>query len=344
MQHKYTPARRATVAEIAKLAGVGTATVDRVLNDRGRVRDSTRQRVEQAKAAIEHGAAPQGSRRPWRFKVLLPDFAGASTNLLAKCFQEFGAHGNATIECVFTRKMEPALLARKLNACAGHGLDAVAFQALEDPRVHGAVDYLHSLNIPTLALLSGIANRNLLGTVGMDNRAAGRTAGYMMGRLTRQRGSVAIVTGGQLYRIHEDREMGFRAALRFGFGHIGNAIVLAGHDEADTNHKVVADALRNHPDLVGIYNVGGGSEGIARAMREVGVSDEIVFIGHNLTERTQGYLLDGTMDIVLHLDMRAVADHAVETLIAHLERKPFTPRIFPTSVVTRENIIGISVA
>jgi len=344
MRHEIVPVRRATVAEIARLARVGTATVDRVLNDRGGVRDSTRQRVEQAKAAIEHGAAPQGRKRPWRFKILLPDFAGASTDLLAQCFQEFGTRGNATIECVFTRKMEPALLARKLNACAGHGLDAVAFQALDDPRVHDAVDYLHSLNIPTLALLSGIANPHLLGTVGMDNRAAGRTAGYMMGRLTRQRGSVAIVTGGQLYRIHEEREMGFRAALRTGFGHIVNAVVLVGRDEADANHEVVTDALRNHPDLVGIYNVGGGSEGIARAMREAGVSDEIIFIGHNLTERTRSYLLDGTMDIVLHLNMRDVADHAVETLIAHLERKPFAPRIFPTSVVTRENIMGMSVA
>ncbi len=336
--------RRATVAEIARRAGVGTATVDRVLNGRQGVREETRQRVQQAKAAIEHGSPSGPGRKPWRLKVLLPELAGASTEYLGQCFQEFGALGHATIECVYTKKMEPALLARKLRACAGHGLDAVAFQALEDPRVHNAVEYLHSLDIPTLGLLSGLANRHLIGTAGVDNRAAGRTAGFLMGRLAQQPGSVAIVTGGQLYRIHEDREMGFRAALRNDFPKISDVIVLNGHDDASRIHRVVRAALDSHPELVGIYNVGGGNEGVARTLRENGVADELVFIGHNLTERTQAYLLDGTMDIVLHLSMRDVAASATDAMIAHLENRQTTLRPLPISVVTRENVVGMTLS
>lgn len=339
-----TPPRRAAIAEIAKLAGVGTATVDRVLNNRGGVRETTRQRVVQARTAIEMGTVPEGRKRPWRLKVILPGFAGASTEYLARCFQDIGSRGNATIECTFTRKMEPALLARKLNACSGQGLDAVAFQPLDDPRVQDAVNNLHNLKIPTLALLSGLANRNLIGLIGMDNHAAGRTAGYLMGRLTRQRGTIAVVTGGRLYRVHEDRERGFRAAAAQGFPHIEDTIVLNGRDESETNYLAVRDALRRHPELVGIYNVGGASEGIARAMTEADVKDEIIFIGHNLSERTKRYLLNGTMDVVLHLNMHDVAANAVESLIAHLENRPHAPRVLPTSVVTRENIVGMSVA
>ena len=338
------PQRRATIAEIAKLAGVGTATVDRVLNNRGGVRESTRQRVEQARTAIEMGTVPEGRNRPWRLKVILPGFAGASTEYLARCFQEIGSRGNATIECTFTSKMEPALLARKLNACGGQGLDAVAFQPLDDPRVQDAVDNLHNLRIPTLALLSGFANRNLIGLIGMDNHAAGRTAGYLMGRLTRQRGTIAVVTGGRLYRLHEDRARGFRAAVTQGFPHIDNTVFLDGRDESENNYEAVRNALQDHPELVGIYNVGGASEGIARAMVEADVKDEIIFIGHNLSERTRRYLLNGTMDVVLHLNMHDVAANAVECLIARLENRPHTPRVLPTSVVTRENITGMSVA
>jgi len=333
--------QRATVAEIAKRAGVGTATVDRVLNARHGVREETRQRVMQAKAAIEQGIPAGPSQKPWRLKVLLPDLAGASTEYLGQCFQEFGALRNATIECVYTKKLEPALLARKLRACAGQGLDAVAFQALEDPRVHNAVDYLHDLNVPTLGLLSGLANRHLIGTAGVDNRAAGRTAGFLMGRLTQQPGSVIIVTGGQLYRVHEDREMGFRAALRSGFPQISDAIVINGHDEETEIYTAVREAIDRHSDLVGIYNVGGGSKGVARAMTEVGVADELVFIGHNLTERTQSYLLGGIMDIVLHLNMRDVAASATDAMIAHLEKRQPSLRPLPISVVTRENIVGM---
>ncbi|WP_068109016.1 LacI family DNA-binding transcriptional regulator [Tropicimonas marinistellae] len=334
--------RRATIAEIARLAGVGTATVDRVLHNRGTVRETTRQRVEQARAAIESGAPMSPRARPWRLKVLLPELAGASTDYLGRCLQACGAKGNATVECVFARRLEPAALARKLRACAGQGIDAVAFQALEDPRVHDAVDFLHDVRIPALALLSGLANPNIIGTVGIDNRAAGRTAGHLMGRLTRQAGQVVIVTAGSLYRLHEDREMGFRAALRTGFPHITETIVLNGEDDGNRNFTVMREALTKFPDLVGVYNVGGGHEGIVNAMQEAGVVGELVHIGHNLSQETRSFLIDGSMDIVLHLDMSTVAELAVEAMVAQLEQRQVSTGFLPTGIVTRENTFGFA--
>jgi len=247
--------RRAKIVEIARLAGVGTSTVDRVLNDRPHVSAATRQRVEQAKTAIELGAQPVARSRPWRLKVLLPDEAGPSTEYLAACFQDVGSKGNATIECVFTKKMEPAVLSRRLRACAGQGIDAVAFQALEDPRVSDAVEDLAAIGIPCLALLS---------------------------------------------RLHSSSLVGF----------------------------------------VGIYNVGGGNEGAVRALRDAGTAGKIILIGHNLTPKTQGYLLDGAMDVVLHQNMRRAAGQAVDALIAHLEHRDFQPGILPIEIITCENLQG----
>ena len=51
--------------------------------------------------------------------------------------------GRATIECVFSTKLEPAVLARRLRACAGQGIDAVGFQALDDPRVRSIVERMN---------------------------------------------------------------------------------------------------------------------------------------------------------------------------------------------------------
>ena len=336
--------KKATISAISKLAGVGTATVDRVLNNRSHVGESTRQRVIQAKRAIEAGISLGSRPRPWRLKVFLPGEAGPSTDLLAECLQDYGARGNASVECVFTKKLEPALLARKLHACAGQGVDAVAFQALEDPRVHSAVEGLAKLNIPTLTIMSGLEHPAPIGFIGINNRAAGRTAGYLMGRLTRQAGSVLVVTGGELYRVHEDREIGFRACLRQDFSHIREAIALNGHDDSEGNYQGVQQAFSQRDDIVGIYNVGGGHQGVVRALRDLGVANEVVFIGHNLTSRTKSYLLDGTMDIVIHLNVRIVAEQTVEALISHLENRPFKPSPILTGVITRENIIGATFA
>ncbi len=334
--------RRARVNEIAGLAGVGTATVDRVLNGRPNVSAATRQRVEQAKAAIENGEPIQKRPRPWRLKVFLPEEAGPSTEYLASCFHEFGARGNATIECVFTKKMEPALLARKLQACAGQGIDAIAFQALDDPRVRQAVEDLAQLNIPCLTLISGLETPALAGFIGMDNRAAGRTAGYLMGRFERQKGAVAVVSGGQIYRVHEDREMGFRACLRRDFPHLEVVSTYSGHDDIDGNYTEVRKILNDKPDLIGIYNVGGGNEGIVKALKEAGREKEVTFFGHNLATKTQDYLLDGTMDVIMHQNMKRAAGRAVDALIARLEHRPYQIKLISTEIITKENIMGVT--
>lgn len=330
------------MSDIARLASVGIATVDRVLNNRNKVRESTRQRVLQAKEALESGNLAVHHARPWRIKVFLPGEAGPSTEFLARCFQDFGARGNATIECIFTRKMEPAVLARKLRACEGQGIEAVAFQALEDQRVRDAVDHLKARNIPCLSLISSLANSSVIGFIGTDTRAAGRTAGLLMGQLCQSPGLVAIISGGQHYRGHENREMGFRTLVRKDFEHLDIADTISGQDDINGNYKATCSFIENHPDLVGIYSVGGGNEGIVKALTEHGLAGEVKLIGHNLTHKTQNYLLDGSMNYVLHQNMRRAAELAVEALIARLENRVVEFPILPIEIITRENIIGMT--
>ncbi len=330
--------RAARIADIARIAGVSKATVDRVLNGRKNVSGTTRQRVLQAKAAIESGDGVIHRAKPWRLKVLLPEDAGPSTEYLASCFQEVGAEGNATVECIFTRKMEPAALAGKLRACVGQGIDAVAFQGLDDPRIRDAVAELAGFNIPSLAVISGL--EGVVGFVGIDNRAAGRTAGFLMGRMTRPPGKIAIISGGQLYRSHEDREMGFRSVMRGDFPQTTVIGAFSGHDDIEGNYQQVKQLLEDTTDLIGIYNVGGGNEGIVRALKEAGRDREVMLVGHNLTPKTHTYLLDGSMDVIIHQNMRAAARGAVENLILHLKGKAIQAKILPVEIITRENTRG----
>ena len=330
--------RHAKQSEIARLAGVGIATVDRVLNERGRVKEATRQRVLQAKKSIETGSQIQNRRKPWRLKVFLPEVAGPSTEFLGECFQRFGEQGNATIECIFTTKMEPAVLARKLRSCEGQGIDAVAFQALEDQRVRDAVEHLKFRNIPCLALVSPLAHAPLIGFVGSDSRAGGRTAGLLMGLSCSQGGKVVVLSGGQLYRSHEYREMGFRAYLRSDCPHLEAIQTVSGQDDMIGNYNAILEVLEMHPDVVGIYNVGGGNEGVVRALREKNLTNDVKFIGHNLTGKTREYILDGAMQFIVHQNMQLIAERAVSAVIARLEHREVQISSVPVEVITRENL------
>ena len=109
------------------------------------------------------------------------------------------------------------------RAClrVGGSRDGVAFIALEHPMVREAVNTLVERNVPVVTMVSDLSNSRRLGYVGVDNRAAGRTAGHLLGRFIGQRaGKVAMIAGSLSYRGHEEREIGFRQMLRRGISEL----------------------------------------------------------------------------------------------------------------------------
>ena len=72
-----------------------------------------------------------------------------------------------------------------------------------------------------------------------------------------------------------------------------------GHDDAAANERQTRKLLAEHPDLAGIYNIGGGAAGIGRALKQARRDSDIVLVGHGLTPDTRAMLIDGTMDAVI---------------------------------------------
>ena len=335
--------RRARIADIAAKAEVGTATVDRVLNERGGVSEGAKQKVREAMAALEGQGRPASARDVGgrtKIRLVLPANAGQSTELLAREFLRIGTASNLEVGSVFVEKMNPAALAEKLSLRSGRERESIAFQALDHPLVRDAAERVLKQEVPMVCMMSGIDGLKPQQYVGTDNRAAGRTAGFLMGRMSRGVGKIAVVWGGALYRSHEDREIGFRAAIREGFPSFEIIDLNAGRDNDGGNYAQIASLLRKENDLVGIYSVGGGNEGIVSALVKFGVDDKVVLIGHNLTPLTRKYLIDGVMDAVIHQDMRTAARMAVASLVAQHRGNTINLRRLPIEIVTKENADG----
>jgi LacI family transcriptional regulator len=83
--------------------------------------------------------------------------------------------------CRPRHSFNPKALAGRLLSLAGD-YDGVAFMALEHPLVREAVAALHAEGIFVLTLISNLSNSPRAAFVGMDKRAAGRTAGLLLGR------------------------------------------------------------------------------------------------------------------------------------------------------------------
>ena len=85
-------------------------------------------------------------------------------------------------------------------------------------------------------------------------------------------------------------------------------------DDFERSYPEAKSLLDAHPDLAGIYDIGAGNRGIARALEESGRAGEVVFIGHELTEHTRRFLLSGVMDAVIDQSPRLEARKATHAL------------------------------
>ena len=163
--------------------------------------------------------------------------------------------------------------------------------ALDHPKVREAVRDLAAAGIPVLTMVSDISNVPRIGYVGIDNRGAGRLAGHLLGRFIRVNATRSLLFAGSLsYRGHEEREMGFRHILAEEFAGLVIVQLRENLDDFERSYGEAKSLLNTHPDLAGIYNIGAGNRGIARALEESGRAGEVVFIGHELTEHTRRFL------------------------------------------------------
>ena len=108
--------------------------------------------------------------------------------------------------------------------------------------------------------------------VGVDNRAAGRLAGYILRRFlgAERPAQVAMFAGSLSYRAHEEREMGFRRLLAEEAPHLRIVELREMRDDPARAYREACALLDAYPELAGIYNIGGGNAGIARALKERG--------------------------------------------------------------------------
>ena len=180
---------RPTVHDIAKAAGVSLATVDRVINERPGVRPATIVKVHDAIRELGYirdvAAANLARQRNYRLTFILPEPTNA---FLGMVHDAIGAAGSAAaidrtlIEIRSVPARDPHAIARTLADIAPDEVDGVAIMADETPQVRDALSRLRRGGVAAVAFISDLPSSDRQHFIGIDNVAAGRTAGLLMGR------------------------------------------------------------------------------------------------------------------------------------------------------------------
>ena len=325
--------------EIAREAGLSLATVDRVLNGRGHTSERAEKKIHEAIIRLECGVSlNQVNIGP--IDIILPKNAGLSTEYLAKYFKNSASRRGIDLRLHFVNRLDPIDLQNILEKCIENGSAGIAFQALEDVRIRSILLDALAKGIPLVTVVSGLSSSSL-NYVGLDNRAAGRTAAYMMSALNHSMGPIAVVWGGHLYHGHEERESGFRSYFRNFEVNTEIVDVRCSQDDADEAYQLVNALLKNRQDLSGIYCIGGGIIGTVKAVENFRNKSRCTIVGHNLTSNTRDFLLQDMVDVIIHQDMRQIADKALDIFCSSDKQNNIYNNLVPIEIITKENIRDI---
>ncbi|GAB4347422.1 MAG: LacI family DNA-binding transcriptional regulator [Oricola sp.] len=319
---------RPTVNDIAKEAGVSLATVDRVLNARPGVREKTIQRVNEAIERIGYvrdvTAANLARQRRYRFTFLVPDAPGQFLASLRAAIKEASSGPIADrtdVDVIAVPPDNPHALVKALRQVGAAKADGVAIFAPETPQLRDAITHLKDEGVAVVALVSDLPNTGRDDFVGIDNVAAGRTAGVLMGRFLGKHaaGSVMVLASSMQARANAERRLGFDMVMAEQFPGVEVLPSLEGHDDPQLIRRAVTRLLDTRKDIAGIYSLGAGNGTLVEILEERGAGGDLVVIAHELTKNTRSALESGLIDAVINQNVGHIARSAMRILRARTD-------------------------
>lgn len=324
MENPKRRKKSARFAEIAELAGVSIATVDRVLNERETVSAKSREKVVQAARQLGiPRVLPETRHGLIHIDIVLPDNPSPFFQRLNLAMKRGVAmlDKRLVVHHVRTPEQDETALVRAIGP-RRYPRQALIVAAPDTLPVRAALQAAQARGEHVAMVVTRVSDVPQAAYVGINNHAAGRTAGYLLGRLCRQQGRVLILSSRRDYLGHIERSSGCREVLAALFpGLLCDVDVTETHDDPDKCYWAVRQALQGAGGLVGLYNTGAGSPGIQAALQRY-AQGKVCWVTHEISDDHRQYLQQGLLDVVIDQDPDTQAISSLQHVLATLGMAP----------------------
>ena len=326
---------RPTTKDLAEAAGVSLATVDRVLNARSNVSKKSIQKVNQAIERIGFvrnvAAVNLVRNKTYKFQFILPTRGDQYLNELLD--QVVAAHDlfqqDMTLVSVVQLPMnDPHAVANHLALIDPASVDGVALMAPESPQVRDAMARLDERGIKVVQFLSGQEKLNDLDFVGIDNFAAGATAGRLIGRfMCGQHGKVMVISETMQSLDSIQRRLGFDSVINERFSTLVTLPSLETYGDPDRTQRIIARQLEHHDDIIALYVMNSEARVPLEHVAQSKDLKDLTIVVHERTPYSQLSLLNEDIDAVIAQNPGQAVRRAIRILRARCDNvEPTTPQ------------------
>ena len=316
-----------TLQQIAEAAGVSRGTVDRALNNRGRIRPEVEEKIK--KIAQEMGYQPSRAgralamaKRKIRIGVILQymktPFMQQVLKGVLEAKEEVESFGG-TVKIYEIEGVEPEKVMAAMEELREEGFNGIALTPSEDQLLRARIDqYQEEYGIPVVTFNADLEDTKRLCFVGQDTFQAGRTAAGLMGEMTGGSGQVAIIFGQVANPGLISRQKGFSTEIKESFPGIEVVDTRYSYDDEWVASKIVEELLELYPELTGIYITGHGVKGVCQTLQKLGKDKNHACDRQRFFwKKNLKWLKEGTINFLIGQDA-AVQGHSPVTILFQL--------------------------
>jgi ribose transport system substrate-binding protein len=214
------------------------------------------------------------------------------------------------------------------------GVDAIIIAPTDRVRLVAPVARAAAAGIKIIVVDSELDGERHLNFVTTDNFAAGQLAAERLSTLLNGRGSVMVLRTVAGSGSTEERARGFLAYLKKSSPNIRVAANLYGGATRGQASRSAVNALKEFPRIDGVFAVNeSSSDGMLRAMRELGVAGKKKFIGFDATDFLVGGLAQQEIHGLVVQDPRQMGYLGIKAAIAAVRNAPVKDRIIFTGAI-----------
>ncbi|ODA34581.1 hypothetical protein A8L45_05960 [Veronia pacifica] len=315
--------KRFSAKQIAAQAGVGLATVDRVLNDRGNVHRLTVQKVTKAIEELESQYQLSLMRGRTFYFDLLMDTPSRFSQQVKDAFlwvlPQMSPY-KIRVRFRFFERISAFDMVEEVMKTTARQCHGLVLKAPNLPEVSRAVNAV-SEQLPIVTLVTDIPDSKRLAYIGMNNHSAGQTAAYLLAQwLPVSESRILCPLSDHTFHGEEERLAGFLSVLaRYPYLSVIDASGGKGLP-LDTERRI-KDCIESDNAVSGVYSIGGGNRAILRAFEALG-RENPVFIAHDMDDENRDLLNQFKIHAVIDHKLRDDARAALQFLLNHYRRTP----------------------
>lgn len=339
---------RHTAKDLAKAAGVSLATVDRVLNGRSGVSKKTLLAVNAAIARIGYErnilAANLARGRRYRLEFLLPIAGDQFLEMLVdRILEASAAFAGELMEIRHRRVLgkDPHQIAAFLSDIGPEEVDGIAIMAPETPEIRDATLRLMERGVKVVQFVSGQSSARQIDFVGVDNHAAGATAGRLMGKFCcGSPGRILVIADTMNARDNVERRQGFDGILTRDYPDLDAMPSLETRGDPERTRRIVQNFFASFDDITGIYLLSSETRIALQAIVEIGRLEKQHVIAHERSAFNEAMLREGGLDAIIAQNPGHLVRSAIRVLRSRCDgREPLASQEeIRIEILVRENL------